>query len=167
MGASVQNYFNQASAAGDNKLNLGGTVDLTGTMQRHGASVGDALTYTKAIRITLAQLNAGFELVAAITGKQIRVVNYYLRIIGGAATAATDVRIQDSNGTPVVVVTGAVAGLVENAEVAGQGPAIANITKGAGWMALLTSGKALDIVKTGSAMTTLTHVDVIVQYQIG
>lgn len=159
--SSVLNSFAQADASGDNALNL------AGTLQRHGASVGDAMTYTKAIRITLTELNAGYELVAAVTGKSIRVVNYYLRIIGGAATAATDVRIQDDNGTPVVVVTAAVAGLAENAEVAGLGPAIANITKGAGWMALLTAGQALDIVKTGSAMTTLTHVDVIVQYQIG
>lgn len=159
--SSVLNSFAQADASGDNALNL------AGTLKRHGGDVGDALTYTKAIRITLAELNAGYELVAAVTGKSIRVVNYYLRIIGGAATAATDVRIQDDEGTPVVVVTAAVAALAENAEVAGLGPAIANVTKGAGWMALLTSGQALDIVKTGSAMTTLTHVDVIVQYQIG
>jgi len=166
MGASVLNYFEQATAAGDNKLNLGGTADITGTLQRHGASVGDALTYTKAIRITLAELNAGYELVAAVTGKSIRVVNYYLRIIGGAATAATDVRIQDDEGTPVVVVTAAVAALTEDIEISGQNT-VANVTKGAGWMALLTAGQALDIVKTGATMTTLSHVDVIVQYQIG
>jgi len=165
--SSVLNSFDQADASGDNKLNLGGTVDVTGTMQRHGASVGDALTYTKAVRITLAELIAGYELVAAVTGKSIRVTNYYLRIIGGAATAADDIRIQDNNGTPVIVVTAAVAALTENAEVAGLGPAIANVTKGAGWMALLTASKALDIVETGTTMTTLTHVDVIVQYQIG
>ena len=161
MGSSVLNTFAQSGNDGDNVLNL------AGTLQRHGGDVGDALTYTKAVRISLAELIAGYELVAAVTGKSIRVVNYYLRIIGGAATAADDIRIQDDNGTPVVVVTALVAALAENAEVAGLGPAISNVTKGAGWMALLTSGKALDIVETGTTMTTLTHVDVIVQYQIG
>lgn len=158
MGNTVQNYFEQ-SGDGDNVLNLNGTV------KRHGADVGAALTFTQAVRITLAELNAGYTLVSAVTGKSIKVVNYYLRIIGGAATAATDVRIQDNNGTPVVVVTAAVAALTENAEVNGR-ETIANVTKGAGWMSALTASKALQIVKTGSAMTTLTHVDVIVEYQI-
>jgi len=157
------NYAEQGGAR--SVIGAAGELDIIGTLKKNGVDLTEQLTFTYAARHTLIELNAGITICAAIAGKKYKVTHYYFRVIGGAATAATDVRLQDSNSSPVVVVTMAVAGLAEDDEIDSD-DTIANITKGAGWMTALTAAKSLDVVKTGSAMTTMTHLDVIVEYQI-
>ena len=147
------------------KVEAGGTIELADSSCINLGGAGGSIELTATAKPTLAQLNAGVELVPAVAGKQILVTNYWFRGIGSDAAAATDVRIQDGAGSPVVVVTALIAALASNAEVVSSSK-IANVTKGAGWLTALTAGKALNFVKTGSTMTGPTSFEVIVKYKL-
>ena len=147
------------------KVEAGGVIELADTTCLNVGGSGGSLVLSVAAKPTLAQLNAGYELVPAVAGKQILVTEYWFRGIGSDAAAATDVRIQDSAGSPVVVVTALIAALASNAEVSSFSK-IANVTKGAGWLTALTAGKALNLVKTGSTMTGPTSFEVLVRYKL-
>lgn len=112
--------------------------------------------------VTLAQLNTGLEIVPAVAGAKI-VPTYYALVSTGGFAVATDVRLQDTNTSPVVVVTALIAALTDGAKIPGD-TTVANVTNGAGYLAPLTAGKALNIVKTGTAATTGTSIKVIVRY---
>lgn len=158
---NTQNYGEQGGAS----QVFGGTVDFTGTVKKHGKDVSQDMVFKASGRITLAQLNAGYDVAPDVAGKQYKVVGYYFRAIGGNAGAATDARLSDKAASPVDVVTMAVAALTANAEIH-SGATISDVTKGAGWMTALTAGKGLQLRKTGSTMTTMTHLDFIVEYQL-
>jgi len=113
---------------------------------------------------TIAEINAGKTLIPAITGKTITIVGYDLVVAGSFATG-TDARLQDTNGTPVVVVTALTAALSDGAKIPGAAT-VANVTNGAGYGAALTAGKGLVIKSTGTAMTGGTSIKVIVRYLI-
>jgi hypothetical protein len=142
-----------------------GTVDVTGTQKQMGKDVSDDRTYRHSANVSMAQINAGFDLLALVTGKKFKVVGYYFRFNGGSLGGATDIRLSDTAGSPVDIVTIAAAAATSGAEVH-HGATIANVTKGAGWLAQLTVSKGVQIRKTGSSGTTLVSVDVMIDYQL-
>ncbi len=129
------------------------------------SKAGGRGTFTVIKKPTLAEVNAGVVLVDPVPGKQILVTDVFFRGIGSNAADATDVRIQDTADTPVVVITALTAALASNANIVGRA-VIANVTKGAGWLTALTRGKGLNFVKTGSTMTGATSFEVVVEYQL-
>lgn len=120
-----------------------------------------AIVRTKTITATLAELNAGKAILAAQTGIAYRVLNYTARVVGAFA-AATGILIQDSNGTPVVVTTIAVAGLTNGAVLQ---PSSSNTTIGAAFAGLTTANKDLNIIKNGIDLTTGTSITITVTYE--
>ena len=157
------NYTEQGGAR--TVIGAAGELDIIGTLKKNGVDLTEQLTFTYAARHTAAEVEAGVELCVAIAGKKYLVTHYYFRAIGGSAAGATDVRLQDTNSSPVVVTTMAVAALAANAEIDSD-ETVANVTKGVGWMTALTAAKALNLIATGGALTTITHLDVVVKYQI-
>lgn len=139
----------------DNVWNFGGTVNFTGNMQ------STKIAHTQLVTATLAEINAGKELIPAITGKKIRILNIDGKVAGNFATG-TSVEIEDSNGTPVVALQYAVAALTDGAFLEAD---TANVTIGAGYMADLTISKSLRIEKTGSDFTGGTSITLMIAYQ--
>ena len=125
-------------------------------------AVRTTMTMAHRVRSTIAEVNAGKTLVAAVPGMKHRIVDFTLIAIGGAAAAATSV---DINGTrssaavkPAVV---AVAALTQSAAVK---PDTANVTllaDGASFTAL-DENTAITIGIAGSDLTTATHIDAII-----
>ena len=129
-------------------------------------TLADAIANTEFVvtdTVTLAQINAGKILVPAIDGKQILVTGYEITSVGGFADG-TNVLIQDTATTPVVVVTALTAALTDGAKIA-SGAVIENVTDGAGYRAALTASKAVQIKATGT-MTTATSLKVVLRYKI-
>jgi len=117
--------------------------------------------------VTLAELNAGATIVPERTGFSYAVTGFTVVAKGGAATAATAVTLSTTDDTPSVLATIPVA-LLEEDQAATQSSdnGTADVTIGANFAKELTVGKGVTIEKTGSAMTTATSFDVVVEYVI-
>jgi hypothetical protein len=119
-------------------------------------------------RYTLVQLNAGQTLLPALPGVKWRLLGGALIAVGGAATAATSVNFAATQAAAAVqlwVVT--IAALTRSTMVS------IGVTPAAGSSTILADGAsfgqcdnntAITLANVGSAMTTLTSIDVFVDY---
>lgn len=108
---------------------------------------------------TTAQVNATKTIVKAKAGKTIKVVDGWLRALGGNAATATSVDIEDTTATTAAFKI-AVGGLTENA-VARVGLATHSTNTGIG--TALPKGAGIQISATGT-LATATSVDYCVFY---
>jgi hypothetical protein len=122
-----------------------------------------SVLYTKRTRFTIAQVNAGATLVAAVSGKSIRMVGCKAIAVGGAAGAVTTVDILGTSTTSRKLVAFAQANLTQSTVLADGGTGGTVLAVGASYTANDT-GTAVTIGKTGSNVTTATHIDVIFVY---
>ena len=117
------------------------------------------------VRFTVAQVNAGATLVAAITGKSIRMVNCKAIAIGGAAATVTTVDVIGTVSTARKLVAFAQASLTQSAVLTAGGTGAAVLADGASYTANDVS-TGITVGKTGSDVTTATHIDVIFDYVV-
>lgn len=154
---NVKNYFDQPQGTNetDNIGYFGGTINFTGNL------FSTKIAETQLVTATQAEINAGKILIPAVTGKKIRILDIDAKVAGNFS-AGTSAEVEDSNGTPVVALSYAVAALTDSAFLEAD---TANVTIGAGYMADLTSGASLNITKTGSAFTGGISITLMVSYQ--
>lgn len=114
-------------------------------------------------RFTIAQVNAGATLVAAVTGKKIRMVNCKAIAIGGAAGAVTTVNVLGTVTAARKLVAFAQASLLQSTVLTAGGTGAAVLADGASYTANDVS-TAVTVGKTGDAVTTASHIDVIFDY---
>jgi hypothetical protein len=114
-------------------------------------------------RFTIAEVNAGATLVPAVTGKSIRMVGAKVIAIGGAAGAVTTVDIIGTQTTAAKLVAFAQANLTRSTVLTDGGTGAAVLADGASYTANDVS-TAVTVGKTGSSVTTATHIDVIFDY---
>jgi len=117
------------------------------------------------VRFTIAEVNAGATLVAAITGKSIRMVNCKAIAVGGAAGAVTTVDVLGTVSTARKLVAFAQASLTQSAVLTAGGTGAAVLADGASYTANDVS-TGITVGKTGSHETTATHIDVIFDYVV-
>lgn len=122
---------------------------------------GNVLNVRK--RFTIAEVNAGATLVAAVTGKSIRMVDCKAIAVGGAAAAVTTVDVLGTATTSRKLVAFAQASLTQSTVLTAGGTGAAVLADGASYTAN-DAGTAVTVGKTGSAVTTATHIDVIFDY---
>jgi len=122
------------------------------------ANVEHSLSVYK--RFTIAEVNAGAVLVAAIPGHKLRLIDARMTAIGGAVGATTTVDILATlAGVSRKLLAVAIAALTQSAVVrAGAANAVV-LADGASFTANDVN-TALTINKTGATATTATHVDV-------
>ena len=114
-------------------------------------------------RLTIAQVNAGVELVAAVSGKSIRMVDCKAIAVGGAAGAVTTVDVTGTSTTSRKLVAFAQASLTQSTVLTAGGSGATVLADGASYTAN-DAGTAINVSKTGSSITTATHIDVIFDY---
>lgn len=125
---------------------------------------GDQAVFCKVATVTIAQINAGYTIVDAIQGKQLRIVGLACKVTGGFTTA-DDIRVGDTAASPVVAATYAIAGVTDGAKFDADNT-ISNQTIGAGYAAALTVSKGIQVYKTGSAAAGGTSITFVLLYQI-
>ena len=108
---------------------------------------------------TTAEVNAGKIIALGRENKKICVVGGQMTSTGNAA-GATSVDIKDT-GTPTVAVACAVAGLTNGTQL--DFDAAANVTRTT-YRKPLGEDKSLQIVNTGSDLSTATAIDYYVEY---
>jgi hypothetical protein len=131
------------------------------------------LPYTLRTRVTVAQLNAGLTLLAAIPGFAYRMIDCSLIAIGGAATTATSVNVIGTRAAaPVQLFVAAIARLVQSVRLVTGTPfatagaeAITTLADGASFTALDVN-TPITVITVGSAMTVLTNLDVVLTFAI-
>lgn len=111
---------------------------------------------------TLAEINATKVLLAGQAGVQYRLVGFNLSVAGTFATC-TDVRLSDTGGSPVDIVTVPTASLTDGNRV---GDATTALTYGAGYLTNLTAGNGIQIRETGLACITGTSITYKIFYTI-
>jgi len=122
---------------------------------------------TQRTRITLAQLNAGYTLLAALPGFKYRLIDAKLIAVGGAAAVGTSVNIIGTRAAAAVqLLAVAIAALTQSALVR-AGAANAVILADGASFTQLDVNTAITVITVGSAMTTLTHLDVDLTFEIG
>lgn len=114
-------------------------------------------------RFTVAEVNAGATLVPAVTGKKIRMVTCKAISIGGNAGAVTTVDVLGTLSTGRKLVAYAQASLTRSAVLVDGATGATVLADGASYTAN-DAGTAITVGKTGDAITTATHIDVIFDY---
>lgn len=132
-------------------LTVTGTVSITGMVQNVRQ------------RFTIAEINAGATLVPAVAGKSIRMVSCKAIAVGGAAGAVTTVDVLGTLSTGRKLVAFAQANLTQSTVLTDGGTGGAVLADGASYTAN-DAGTAVTVGKTGSNVTTATHIDVIFDY---
>lgn len=115
-------------------------------------------------RNTIAEVNAGATLIPAVPGLKARLVDMAMIAIGGAVGAATAVVINGVQSTSTVALASvAIAALTQNTIVY---PGVANFSILAGGASFVQNdvNTAITVGKTGSNITTATHIDFNVSY---
>ena len=136
-----------------------------GTGQMADPIAGSGLKQLR-FRATIAQVNAGVTLLAAKKGFKYRVVDAALIAVGGAVTAATDVRVLGTRaGSSVALLVAAVAALTQSALLRAGAANAVILADGASFTAL-DDNTAVTLGKTGGTAATATHVDVILTYAV-
>jgi hypothetical protein len=117
-------------------------------------------------RFTIAEINAGTDLLPAIPGYKYRMVNAKLIAVGGAVGATTTVDIlATQGGASVKLLAVAIAALAQSAVVRDGATNATVLANGASYVANDVNTK-LSVGKTGATATTATHVDVIFEFSM-
>lgn len=125
-----------------------------------------AVGKTLRTRVTLAQLNAGFTLLAAVPGFIYSLTDAKLIAIGGDATTGTSVNIIGTRAAaPVQLLVVAVAALTRSALVR-HGAANAVILADGASFTPLDVNTPITVITVGSAMTVMTNLDVVIEYTL-
>jgi len=115
--------------------------------------------------VTTAEIVAGKTLIPAIVGRQITPLRYFVKSTGDFSIGGgTNVVIQDTNATPVIITTIAKAALTDGAKISSN-VAVANVTDGAGMLAPLTVSKGIAI-PASAGISNGTSVKVSIDYII-
>jgi hypothetical protein len=143
----------------------------TGPLEFNGNEITDptgaALNQVYSVEgsISIANVNAGYVLVPAVTGRTLKIVRAVVEAVGGNVTACTDVRISDTATSPVDVTITLIANLVSGTFLDETYSTLG--LQAANFGVPLTANKGIQIRKTGSSScATATSVFVIVMYKI-
>jgi hypothetical protein len=143
------------------RINSGNATLQTLTVTGSVVAAGAVMNVRQ--RFTIAEVNAGATLVAAVAGKSIRMVSCKAIAVGGAAGAVTTVDVLGTLSTGRKLVAFAQANLTQSAVLTDGGTGAAVLADGASYTAN-DAGTAVTVGKTGSSVTTATHIDVIFDY---
>ncbi len=120
----------------------------------------------KRIRATIAEVNAGLELLPALAGYKYRMVDMQQIAVGGAAAAHTTIDITGTQAASVVKLAAfAVAQTSQSAVLRPGITGCAVLADGASFAAC-DANTAISASKTGSSITTATHIDFELTYAL-
>lgn len=120
---------------------------------------------TQRFRVTIAQINAGFTLLAALSGFKYRLIDCLAIAVGGAVGAVTTVDILGTQTSSVKLLAFAQASLTQSTVLRPGVSGTTVLADGASFVAC-DNNTAITVNKTGSDVTTATHVDLVLQYAI-
>jgi hypothetical protein len=162
-GRLLNSYFKRRTLMSDSRMYPEGSG---GTKSRYINGIEVIFGMAKAFRtrVTTAQVNAGFDLLAALPGVRWRLLDAAMIAIGGAATSNTSVNISGIRaGSAVQLLAVAIAALTQSALVR-AGAANAVILADGASFTQLDANTAMRATNVGASMTVATNIDFLVHY---
>ena len=127
---------------------------------------GPNMVQGQRVRSTIAEINAGKTLLAAVAGLKYRIIDWTMIAYGGAATTATAVTILGTQTSSVALATVAVGGLTQST-IAKPNTATHSVVLADGASFVANDEEtAITIGQTGSDLAGCTGVDVILTYTL-
>ncbi len=127
-----------------------------------GGAGGGVAAVNIRVRRSVAEINAGAELLPAVAGYKWRLVDATLIAIGGNAATATSVDVQATQAASgVTLIAAAVAALTRSTVVKPNTASVTVLADGASFVQN-DAGTAINCGKTGGSLATATHVDFII-----
>lgn len=115
-------------------------------------------------RFTIAEINAGVSWILGASGQKLRLIYASAISIGGAAAAVTTVDLTGTqNSSTVKLVAWAQASLAQSTELRSGASGATILADGASY-APCDANTGFNVSKTGSDVTTATHIDIIAVY---
>jgi hypothetical protein len=131
-----------------------------------GAPFGYGVVLHTRQRFTVAQINAGATILAAVPGYKYRLVDVALIAIGGTVGGSTTIDIlATQSASSVKLLAATVAALTASTLLRAGATNAAILASGASFVQNDVN-TAITIGKTGGDATTATHVDVLLSYEI-
>jgi hypothetical protein len=121
---------------------------------------------TKRLRATIAQVNAGIELLPALAGYGYRMIDVQAISVGGAAAAVTTVDVLATQATLAVKLAAFAQASLTQSTVLRPGIAGTAVLADGASFVVNDANTAVTIGKTGSAVTTATHIDIEFKYTL-
>ena len=120
---------------------------------------------TQRFRVAIADINAGYTLMAALVGFQYRLIDCLAIAVGGAAAAVTTVDVLGTQTSSVKLCAFAQAQLTQSTVLRPGVTGCTVLADGASFVAC-DANTAITVNKSGSDVTTATHVDFVITYAI-
>ncbi|MGE0363364.1 MAG: hypothetical protein AB7R67_21810 [Vicinamibacterales bacterium] len=117
-------------------------------------------------RFTIAQVNAGATILPAVAGRKYRLIDVLGIAVGGAAGAVTTVDVLGTQGASGVKLAAFAQASLTQSTVLRPGVAGTAVLADGASFVQNDVNTALTIGKTGSSVTTATHIDVILTYAL-
>ena len=136
------------------------TMDATGAVD-----VADSFVQNVRERLTIAQINAGADLLPAITGSRYRMISCKAVAYGGAAGSTTSVDVMGDDGSAAVLVSFAQANLTQSTVLKDGGTGATVLADGASYVSN-TASVAITVANVGTAIDTATGIDFIISYVV-
>ncbi len=141
-------------------------LDVNGVVIANLGTVSIGVEMCKRIRVPIASINAGFELLPAIPGYGYRMSGMREIAVGGAVTSVTTVDILGTQSTSSVkLMAGAQASLTQSTVVTAGGSGGTVLADGASF-AVCDVNTNITCNITGSAITVATNVDFLLSFAI-
>lgn len=126
----------------------------------------DAVVLNHRARVTLAEINAGFTLLAAVTGLKYRLIGCTAIAIGGSAAAVTAVEVRGTQAAAAaILVSYAQASLTQSTVLKDGGAGATVLANGASYIQN-DANTAITVIKAGLDMTTATDIDINLSYAL-
>jgi len=116
-------------------------------------------------RLTIAQINAGATLLAAVPGYKYRMLECSAIAVGGAVAAVTAVEVRGTLSSARILVSFAQASLTQSTELRAGDTGSTILADGASFTQN-DANTAITVIKAGADITTATHVDVLFTYAL-
>lgn len=126
----------------------------------------DAVVLNKRTRVTLAQINAGLTLLAAVASFKYRLIACTAIAIGGAAGGLTTVDVKATQGAgAAILVSYAQASLTQSTVLKDGGAGATVLANGASYIQN-DANTAITVIKAGADLTTATDIDINLTYAL-
>lgn len=136
------------------------------TIDSVAGPIGPGIVRNLRTRFTIAQVNAGATILAAVASYKYRLIECLAIAIGGAAATGTTVDILGTQAASgVKLVAYAQASLTQSAVLKAGGSGAAVLADGASYVQN-DANTAITIGKTGGTFATATHIDVVLTYAL-
>jgi hypothetical protein len=117
-------------------------------------------------RFTVAQVNSGATILAAIPGYKYRMIDCSMAAEGGNAATATSVEVSATQATSGVDLVSNTVGILTDDALVRMGITNSTLLANGAWADANDANTAITISKTGSSLATATHINVYMTYVV-